>query len=83
MSSSDPPLIPRPERLDSARHDFDLIIAAHGEAVRSSTPTYRDPTTGLMVFTSAALLERGWCCERGCRHCPFPPLQGPLKVEEP
>jgi hypothetical protein len=26
---------------------------------------------GLMVFTAAFLLKRGYCCERGCRHCPY------------
>jgi hypothetical protein len=26
---------------------------------------------GLMVFTSAFLWGRGYCCERGCRHCPY------------
>ena len=26
---------------------------------------------GLMVFTAAFLKERGYCCESGCRHCPF------------
>lgn len=26
---------------------------------------------GLMVFTAAYLLKRGYCCERGCRHCPY------------
>lgn len=25
----------------------------------------------LMVFTAAFLLKRGYCCERGCRHCPY------------
>lgn len=24
-----------------------------------------------MVFTSAYHLRRGWCCESGCRHCPY------------
>ncbi len=24
-----------------------------------------------MVFTEAYHLRRGWCCESGCRHCPF------------
>jgi iron complex transport system substrate-binding protein len=24
-----------------------------------------------MVFTSAYLLRRGYCCDRGCRHCPY------------
>ena len=26
---------------------------------------------GLMVFTAALLIRRGYCCERGCRHCPY------------
>jgi hypothetical protein len=26
---------------------------------------------GLMVFTSAYLLKRGYCCDSGCRHCPY------------
>jgi hypothetical protein len=27
---------------------------------------------GLMVFTAAYLLARGYCCGNGCRHCPYP-----------
>lgn len=26
---------------------------------------------GLFVFTEKYLRERGFCCESGCRHCPF------------
>jgi hypothetical protein len=26
---------------------------------------------GLMVLTSRFLLERGYCCESGCRNCPY------------
>ena len=26
---------------------------------------------GLMVLTSRCLLRRGYCCEHGCRHCPY------------
>jgi hypothetical protein len=26
---------------------------------------------GLMVFTAAYHLRRGYCCDNGCRHCPF------------
>jgi len=25
----------------------------------------------LMVFTERFLRQRGYCCESGCRHCPF------------
>lgn len=26
---------------------------------------------GLMVLTSRYLSRRGYCCEQGCRHCPY------------
>jgi hypothetical protein len=26
---------------------------------------------GLMVFTERFLRKRGYCCESGCRHCPY------------
>jgi hypothetical protein len=26
---------------------------------------------GLMVFTAQYLLRRGYCCNSGCRHCPY------------
>jgi hypothetical protein len=27
---------------------------------------------GLFVFTAEFLLKRGYCCDSGCRHCPYP-----------
>lgn len=32
---------------------------------------YKDPATGLLVFTAGYLWERGYCCDTGCRHCPY------------
>jgi len=26
---------------------------------------------GLVVFTAVYHLKRGYCCNSGCRHCPF------------
>jgi len=26
---------------------------------------------GFMVFTAVYLLKRGYCCQSGCRHCPY------------
>ncbi|WP_184497966.1 DUF5522 domain-containing protein [Algoriphagus iocasae] len=26
---------------------------------------------GLMVFTKHYHLKRGYCCENGCKHCPY------------
>jgi Family of unknown function (DUF5522) len=33
---------------------------------------------GLLVFTSAYHLKRGYCCHNNCRHCPY----GDSKAEE-
>ena len=26
---------------------------------------------GFVVFTESYLRQRGYCCESGCRHCPY------------
>ena len=36
---------------------------------------------GRMVFTSAYLLKRGYCCGNGCRHCPYDHVNVPKKEE--
>ncbi len=28
-------------------------------------------TEGFMVFTADYLLQRGYCCGNGCKHCPY------------
>jgi hypothetical protein len=37
---------------------------------------------GLVVYTAAYHLKRGFCCGSGCRHCPFEPrhIEGNTKV---
>jgi hypothetical protein len=34
-------------------------------------PVYFYMENGLMVFTEAYHLKRGYCCKNGCRHCPY------------
>jgi len=37
---------------------------------------------GLMVFTGRYHLRRGYCCDQGCRHCPYAEaLEGDAKVD--
>jgi hypothetical protein len=47
------------------------IREAHLAAMAAGEPGYSDPQTGNFVFTALALLERGYCCGSGCRHCPY------------
>jgi hypothetical protein len=35
---------------------------------------------GLIVFTEAFHLKRGYCCKSGCRHCPYG--QSPKKLSD-
>lgn len=30
---------------------------------------------GMVVFTEKFLLDRGFCCNNGCRHCPYKKLK--------
>lgn len=35
---------------------------------------------GLMVLTGKFLLDRGYCCGNGCRHCPYPDSDAQRKI---
>ncbi len=47
--------------------------AAHRSAISAGSGGYVDPESGLFVMTAAYLAERGYCCDNGCRHCPYEP----------
>jgi len=32
---------------------------------------YYSNEEGLLVFTEKFLLDRGYCCGSGCKHCPY------------
>lgn len=49
----------------------DEILAEHSLAIRQGDAGYVDPASGLFVLTARFLADRGTCCERGCRHCPY------------
>lgn len=72
MSLDDRPLSePHPSRLPPDHPRRAEILAAHQAALDEGQPGYLDPDTGLFVLTAAYLAERGFCCGRGCRHCPY------------
>ena len=35
-----------------------------------------------VVFTASYHLRRGYCCESGCRHCPYGEESGPAEFHE-
>jgi hypothetical protein len=71
------PLAPRPltephaDRLSPAHPRRAQILAAHAAALAAGQAFYQDPDTGLLVLTAGYLADRGTCCGRGCRHCPY------------
>lgn len=68
-----PPSEPEPHasRLSPNHPRRAEILARHGAAVGAGDAGYLDPDTGLFVLTAAYHLERGSCCDSGCRHCPY------------
>lgn len=40
------------------------------DTLKEGIDFYQD-AEGRMVFTADYLLRRGYCCESGCRHCPY------------
>ena len=76
MSESTPladrPLVePHAHRLAPTHPAYAEIIAVHAAALERGDAGYLDPVTGLYVMTAAVHVERGFCCQRGCRHCPY------------
>lgn len=47
------------------------IQKLHDEACKKGEEGYLDPEEGYFVFTRQYHLQRGECCESGCRHCPY------------
>jgi hypothetical protein len=62
---------PHPDRLSPNRPDYEEIVRAHAAAMQAGADTYIDPSSGLTVLTASYLARRGYCCDSGCRHCPF------------
>jgi hypothetical protein len=48
-----------------------LVLALHAAALEAGDVGYTDPDSGLFVLTAGYLRDRRYCCERGCRHCPY------------
>jgi hypothetical protein len=62
---------PHPSRLPDDHPRRAEILAAHAAALAAGEAGYADPDTGLFVLTAGYLADRGTCCGRGCRHCPY------------
>jgi hypothetical protein len=66
--------VPLPRRYSPKHRGYEVGMARHAAAVAAGVPAYRDPTTGNAVFTARFLADRDYCCESGCRHCPYVPV---------
>lgn len=62
---------PDPQRLAPGHALYDTIVQRHAAALEAGLPNYADPLSGFRVFTAGFLARRGYCCDSGCRHCPF------------
>lgn len=65
------PMEPHPSRLAPDHPGREEILARHRDALAAGQGGYLDPASGLFVLTAKFLADRGYCCTRGCRHCPY------------
>lgn len=65
----------KPANADERKQDRDRSMApdtkpqAQPAALQEGLDYYLE--NGLFVFTAAFLLRRDYCCDSGCRHCPY------------
>jgi hypothetical protein len=50
---------------------YDEVVSRHDRAAALGLSAYLDPITGYTVLTASYLCDRGYCCNAGCRHCPY------------
>lgn len=62
---------PATDRLASEHPRFVEIMAAHDASLAGGMLGYTDPVSGHFAFNARGLADRGYCCARGCRHCPY------------
>ena len=55
--------------LETAQRE--LRLAAHSAAMAAGEDGYIDPVNSMFVMTAKSFAEKGFCCDSGCRHCPF------------
>ncbi len=58
-------------KVSESKPHYREIMIRHKEAIINKQDIYIDPETGNTVLTAEFLLSRGYCCESGCRHCPY------------
>ncbi|MGA8297779.1 MAG: DUF5522 domain-containing protein [Acidimicrobiales bacterium] len=66
-----PPSLPAESRLSLDAPHRREILDAHSAALEQGADGYIDPSSGLFVLSARYLAARGYCCEQGCRHCPY------------
>lgn len=62
---------PHQRRLSEQHPHRAEILARHAAALERGLPVYADPVSRLSVFTADYLAKRSYCCDSGCRHCPY------------
>ena len=72
---------PLPSRLPADPWARGAALNAHAEALARGDSMYADPASGLFVLTAAYLADRGYCCGRGCRHCPYALTDDPQDIQ--
>lgn len=46
-------------------------MSGFGKRTQLDPDDYYIGEQGYMIFTEKYLLKRGYCCQNGCKHCPY------------
>lgn len=59
---------------DYTNEDLSINLSATELPLEEGRDFYME--RGYVVFTASYLRRRGYCCESGCRHCPYTAADG-------
>lgn len=69
---ADRPLnLPSEKRMPLSTPQREARLAAHDAAMADDQDGYIDPVNSMFVMTAKSLADKGFCCDSGCRHCPY------------
>jgi hypothetical protein len=66
-----PLTVPSEKRMPLTTPKREERLAAHEAAMSAGLDGYNDPVNNMFVMTAKSLADKGFCCDSGCRHCPY------------
>lgn len=63
--------VPSKDRFNYGDTNAKARLEAYLDSLEQGSDFYFDVPTGFLVMTAFKHIKRGYCCNSGCRHCPY------------